>query len=146
MATALAEKPEGSLPLAMQSWGDTKAAYRFLDNDKVTAQRVVAPTTRPPCSGVRAPRVVLAVQDTTVISLGGKQVKGVGPVGGPLPGVVRDQPLDQIDQEVGPALASPLAAYNLQQGELLGRQVHRPAQHAAVTGSLCGPMGIGPYQ
>jgi hypothetical protein len=32
----LAEQPEQSIPAACQSWAQTQAAYRFLDNDHVS--------------------------------------------------------------------------------------------------------------
>src|SRR5260370_29075548 len=34
--------PGGSIPLACQDWASTKAAYRFLDNDRVEEAEVLA--------------------------------------------------------------------------------------------------------
>ena len=38
MAKAFDHKPESSIPEVFEQWGDTKAAYRFFDNDRVTAE------------------------------------------------------------------------------------------------------------
>jgi len=36
----LATHPTESIPLVCQDWANTKAAYRFLDNDRVSAAAV----------------------------------------------------------------------------------------------------------
>ena len=38
----LAAKPGGSLPLACQDWANTKGAYRFLDNERVSEAQILA--------------------------------------------------------------------------------------------------------
>src|SRR4029077_16252823 len=35
----LADRPEGSVPAAFQSWAETLAAYRFFDNERVTPEK-----------------------------------------------------------------------------------------------------------
>jgi hypothetical protein len=37
----LAEQPEQSIPAACQSWAQTQAAYRFLDNDHVSPEDIL---------------------------------------------------------------------------------------------------------
>jgi hypothetical protein len=82
MAAAIAHDPAASLPTAMRNWGDTLAAYRFLDTPEVTHEQIMQPhwvSTRQlaaqrPC--------VLLVADTTEINLSAHQTTiGVGPVG-----------------------------------------------------------------
>ena len=37
----LSSSPGGSIPLACQDWANTKAAYRFLDNDRVNEAEIL---------------------------------------------------------------------------------------------------------
>ena len=39
----LGSKPLETIPVACQGWAETKAAYRFFDNDKVTADKIPHP-------------------------------------------------------------------------------------------------------
>jgi hypothetical protein len=79
LVTALADKPAASVPHALDDWGQTKAAYRFWDNDRVAAAAIrdahrQATVARLPDAGV-----VLAIQDTTTLSFTGhKAVQGLG--------------------------------------------------------------------
>ncbi len=43
MAAAIAHDPAASLPTAMRNWGDTLAAYRFLDTPEVTHEQIMMP-------------------------------------------------------------------------------------------------------
>ena len=43
LAMQLAMHPSGPINQACEDWADTKAAYRFFDNDKVTAERIRVP-------------------------------------------------------------------------------------------------------
>ena len=77
----LADKPTVSIPAACKGWAETLAAYRFFDNDKVTAAAVLAPHMA--CSLARASeyKVVLCIQDTTELDYTGKSnVAGLGPL------------------------------------------------------------------
>ena len=42
MLEALGERPGKSLPTAFQDWANTKAAYRFFDNDAVSEDKILA--------------------------------------------------------------------------------------------------------
>ena len=58
-----------SVPLACQDWANTKAAYRFFDNERVTEEDILAGhfrSTRERFSGVGGP--VLVLHDTTQLS------------------------------------------------------------------------------
>jgi len=77
----LAQRPEGSLPSAFQSWGETQAAYRFFSNEKATAERVLEPHRDATLERARQFPVVLCVQDTTELDYTSTpQVQGLGPL------------------------------------------------------------------
>lgn len=76
----LADKPSLSIPAACNGQAEVAAAYRFLDNERVTAERVLHPHVDATRERVRAQRVVLVAQDTTELDLTRRQEK----VGGPL--------------------------------------------------------------
>jgi hypothetical protein len=77
----LAERPEGSIPSAFQSWGETQAAYRFFSNEKATAERVLEPHRDATLERAKQFPVVLCVQDTTELDYTSKpQVQGLGPL------------------------------------------------------------------
>ena len=79
LVTALADKPAASVPHALDDWGQTKAAYRFWDNERVDPDDIrrahrQATVDRLPDAGV-----VLAIQDTTALSFTShKAVRGLG--------------------------------------------------------------------
>jgi hypothetical protein len=64
----LAAQPQHSIPHAMGAWRDTKAAYRFLGNPKVTAAKILEPHHASSSARIAAESVVLAVQDTTTLN------------------------------------------------------------------------------
>ena len=77
----LAQRPEGSVPCAFQSWPEALAAYRFFDNEKVSAEKVLEPHRDATLERVREFPVVLCVQDTTELDFTGKpQIQGLGPL------------------------------------------------------------------
>lgn len=77
----LAQRPEGSVPSAFQSWGETLAAYRFFDNEKVSAEKVLEPHRDATLERAKQFPVVLCVQDTTELDFTSKpQIQGLGPL------------------------------------------------------------------
>jgi len=76
----LSDKPSLSIPAACGGQAETAAAYRFFDNEKTNAAKVLAPHRNATLERIRAERVVLAAQDTTEVDLTRKNEK----VGGPL--------------------------------------------------------------
>lgn len=76
----LSDKPSLSIPAACGGQAETAAAYRFFDNAKTTAAKVLAPHRNATLERIRAEGVVIAAQDTTEVDLTRKQEK----VGGPL--------------------------------------------------------------
>lgn len=65
LATVLAQQPDMPINQACEDWADTKAAYRFFDNKKVTPERILAPHQQRTMSRMSQRPLVLAVQDTT---------------------------------------------------------------------------------
>src|SRR5947209_3956030 len=76
----LSDKPSVSIPAACPGWANTTAAYRFCDNTKTEAAKVLQPHRVATMERLRAQRVVILAQDTSEIELTRKQEK----VGGPL--------------------------------------------------------------
>jgi hypothetical protein len=69
MLAAMGERPGQSLPTAFQDWANTKAAYRFLSNDKVSEDRILAGHFRASALRVQATDgPILVLQDTTEFS------------------------------------------------------------------------------
>lgn len=78
----LSQKPNISMPAAMQSKGDLEACYRFCNNEKVTPERILQPHIERTYRRARELDFVLAVQDTTELDLTRpeQQVEGAGPM------------------------------------------------------------------
>jgi hypothetical protein len=76
VAAAIASDPAGSIPQQMGDWGQTKAAYRFFDHERVTFESVSQPhwnQTRllageSDAASTGSPQVTLLLQDTTWLS------------------------------------------------------------------------------
>jgi hypothetical protein len=77
-----ASRPTDSIPQAAGDWGQAKAVYRFLDNDRVIEGDLragVALDTARLCQGQE---VILAVQDTTALNLAANgAIDELGPTG-----------------------------------------------------------------
>lgn len=76
----LSQRPTLSLPAACEGWGETQAAYRFLDNDRVEPDKLLAPHRQATLQRIASETVVLIGQDTTELELTRKKER----VGGPL--------------------------------------------------------------
>jgi hypothetical protein len=76
----LSDKPTLSIPAACGGLAETAAAYRFFDNDKTDAAKVLKPHHDATVERIRAQKVAIVAQDTTEIELTRKQQR----VGGPL--------------------------------------------------------------
>ena len=77
---ALVAQPESSLPQAAGTWKDTKAIYRFLENDRVSDTallRGLRDCTARACVG--RPEILL-VQDTTTLNISTRAIPELGPV------------------------------------------------------------------
>lgn len=81
-ASKLAENPLDSLPAQMQTWKETKALYRWLDEPDVTFAALMEPHLQQTREQAHGSPVVLLVQDTTDIDLSHRhKISGVGQIG-----------------------------------------------------------------
>jgi transposase-like protein/DDE family transposase len=81
-ATRMAENPLGSRPAQMQTWRETKALYRLLDEPDVSFAALMQPHLHQTREQANASPVVLLVQDTTDIDLSHRhKISGVGQIG-----------------------------------------------------------------
>ncbi len=82
VATAVSAAPQHSLPKACGDWADTKGAYRFLNNRRVTPDAVQTPhrdRTRTQCAHYP---IVLNIQDLTDLDYSHlHKTQGLGPIG-----------------------------------------------------------------
>ena len=87
MAATFSEHPAQSIPSAHEAqWHQAKAAYRFLDNDAVDPQEILAAHRRATLRRIDAAdtRLILCVQDTTHFDFTKHHAtEGMGPTGAP---------------------------------------------------------------
>ena len=77
----LGSKPLESIPVSCRGWAETKAAYRFFDNDKVTGDKILAPHRRATFERMEVHPTVLLIQDTTHLNYSTQyQRKDIGPL------------------------------------------------------------------
>jgi hypothetical protein len=78
----LGERPTASIPAACGGYAELVGAYRFFDNYKATAERILAPHQERTRERIKTQAVALLVQDTTEIDLTKpeQQVRGAGPL------------------------------------------------------------------
>lgn len=75
------DKPMESIPESCKGWSETKAAYRFFENESVTARRVIKPHRLATLDRIRRERVVLLIEDTTTLNYSGqKEREDLGPI------------------------------------------------------------------
>ena len=79
MLAALGERPGWSLPTAFQDWANTKAAYRFFANDRVSEDKILAGHFAASALRVQATDgPILALQDTTEFSFARTSPERIG--------------------------------------------------------------------
>lgn len=76
----MAAEPTASVPQACHGWGETIAAYRFFDNEKVQWHAILEPHWQQTQKRMRTHRVVLCLQDTTELDFNGQEAVGLGPL------------------------------------------------------------------
>jgi hypothetical protein len=82
LAVQLAMQPNGPINQACEDWADTKAAYRFFDNDKVTPARIRAPHHQRTVERMMQHKRVLAIQDTSFLNYTHHpKTEGLGAIG-----------------------------------------------------------------
>lgn len=75
-----AAKPKASIPEACDNWTETHAAYRFLANEEVTWDGILAPHWSRTMERMATQKVVLCIQDTTELDFSGQDIDGLGPL------------------------------------------------------------------
>lgn len=82
LARALGEQPSAPINQACEDWADTKAAYRFFDNNKVTPAKITESHRQWTIERMKAYELLLAVQDTTFFNYTHHpQTEGLGEIG-----------------------------------------------------------------
>jgi len=78
----LSENPERTLPEAMGNWSETKAAYRFFDNEKVAVSSIYEAQRNASMERISEESMILAVQDTSIFNYTlQRSKKDLGPIG-----------------------------------------------------------------
>ena len=81
LARQLGERPEASLPQALEDGAALKAAYRFFDNADIAHEKILASHVVSSLERMRGREVILAVQDTTFIDYSTHlATEGLGPL------------------------------------------------------------------
>lgn len=80
VAAALEQKPDGSFPKALVG-AELEAFYRFLSNDRVSAETILAPHRRATVDRCAEARTVICVEDTTMFQFQAPR-EGLGAYGG----------------------------------------------------------------
>ena len=65
LASVLEQQSTQPINQACEDWADTKAAYRFFDNPKISPDEILTPHYRRTVNRMKSQALVLAVQDTT---------------------------------------------------------------------------------
>lgn len=82
LARELAEHPSYPINQASSDWAAAKAAYRFFDNPKVTAEKILERHYANTEERIRAEEKVVVVQDTSALDFGRhKAMHGLGAIG-----------------------------------------------------------------
>jgi hypothetical protein len=82
LAVQLAKQPNGPINRSCEDWADTKAAYRFFDNDQVTPERIQLPHYERTVERMAQQKRVLAVQDTSFLNYTPHpKTQGLGEIG-----------------------------------------------------------------
>lgn len=75
-----AADPTASIPDVCHGWAETMAAYRFLSNEAVDWQAILAPHWEQTRQRMQGQSVVLCLQDTTELNFNGQEIEGLGPL------------------------------------------------------------------
>ena len=82
MTTQFGKHPTAAIPEACEDWGDTKAAYRFFDNEAVESKALLMSHHQATVERMKSHPVVLVPQDTTSLNYASHpHTKGLGPIG-----------------------------------------------------------------
>ncbi len=78
---SMGNNPEASLPEACGGWNETKAAYRFFENNAVTSEKIFKCHIESTIKRMEQHSIVLLLQDTTQLNYSTQhQKQGIGPL------------------------------------------------------------------
>ncbi|MEO5355517.1 MAG: hypothetical protein H7835_20240, partial [Magnetococcus sp. XQGC-1] len=80
LAARLSESPTASIPGACSGWAEVQGAYRFLAQEDVEWEDILAPHFACSTRRMAQHHVVLCIQDTTELDFNGQQIEGMGPL------------------------------------------------------------------
>ena len=81
LLSRLGDKPSISIPAACNGWSETKAAYRLLDNGRVTLDKLLESHRECTLTRVEGEKTVLCIEDTSELDYTGKgDIDGLGPL------------------------------------------------------------------
>ena len=74
------QKPSSSVNGSCQGWNESKACYRFFENEKVTPQQILKPHKDETLKRLQDHSIILCIQDTTIVdySYRTQKVYGLG--------------------------------------------------------------------
>src|SRR5438093_1398831 len=78
IADALSERPGDSFPDVFRADADLEAAYRFVNNSRVTLHRLMEPHVRETLGRAAKERTVVVAHDTTSLRYEGEGRRGLG--------------------------------------------------------------------
>ena len=91
LADDFSKHPDFSINQASKDWHAAKAAYRFFQNDKISAKNILQPHFKNTAERCKKQKIVLLIQDTCVIGLSHHpKTKGLGTIGD------HPKPLDSV--------------------------------------------------
>jgi len=81
----LSMKPSTSIPARCHGWAETAAAYRFMSNERVSEQNILAPHIQSTKERMRQEKLVLCIEDTTELDFTSHKAVAsqFGPLGQP---------------------------------------------------------------
>ncbi|MCI0554308.1 MAG: IS4 family transposase [Anaerolineae bacterium] len=142
LAEKLGKQPMVSINQACEDWADSKAAYRFVDNEKVSARKLLKPHTTRTIERMKNHKLVLAVQDTTFLNFTSHpKTKGLGEIGAKkqhqrgfglhstLIVTPQGQPLGLLDQAI---LERPVGQPALKPGEAMKQPIEQKESYRWV--------------
>ena len=78
-ATVAAAAPDASVPMQCGAWKHTKGAYRLMDNDKVSFEKLQEPHRQLTLAAAGGVKTVLWISDTSTVSIERPATEGLGP-------------------------------------------------------------------
>lgn len=81
LVEGLSQNSEESIPVALDTWTETCAAYRFFSNSKVTAEKILIKHKGSTLKRIKEEKIILLPQDTSEINYSSKtDIEGLGPL------------------------------------------------------------------